>query len=423
MHIRDVFAVALISGLTVLAPAVLTAKSEVDEAVVPSQETAVETAKENEKSQTSKAKCQSKLAVIVTPEAVREHVEWLAAPERKGRSGKSAQETANYIRKHFVDLKIKPLFDEGEYFQTIRWTNKKEGVTFDVGRNVGGWIAGTDDKLKSQFVMITAHYDHLGVRDGKVYAGADDNASGTSMMLALARHFSKPKNRTKRSLVFVGFDLEENFLMGSRWFAAHPPWELKQVKLFITADMIGRSLGNLPLSNVFVMGSEHSPQIRPWLAAPHLPEGLEVSQLGVDLIGTRSDYGPFRDRDVPFVFFSTGEHPDYHSPRDIPDRINFKKAAHISSVIGGLAKAVADNKVTPVWQDKGDTGLEEVESLHRITTLLLDESSGVKLDGLKRFFVSQAHNTAKAILDRGQITPDERTWLMRSCQLLLLSVF
>lgn len=361
--------------------------------------------------------------INIEKEAIKKQIEWLAAPERKGRHGKTAQETADYIRKHFVDLKLKPLFPEGEYFQTIQWTNKKDNTVRDIGQNVAGYIPGTDPKLKDEIVMITAHYDHLGVRFGEIFPGADDNASGTSMMLELSRHFSKRENHTKRTLVFVGFDLEENFLMGSRWFASHPPWDLKKVKLFITADMIGRSLGNLPLPTVFVMGAEHSPQVRTMLDKPHVPKDLEVAQLGVDLIGTRSDYGPFRDRKVPFVFFSTGEHPDYHSPRDQPDRIDFEKAAKISSLIASVTRAVGNNEVTPVWQDKPETGLEEVRTLHRITGLILDENSGIKIDNLQKFFVSQTHNTAKAIIDRGKITPTERTWLMRACQLLLLSVF
>ena len=123
----------------------------------------------------------------------------------------------------------------------------------------------------------------------------------------------------------------------------HPPWPLEQIKLFITADMIGRSLGDLPLPTVFVMGSEHARGLKDALMQTRLPPGLELSPLGADLVGTRSDYGPFRDRKIPFLFFSTGEHPDYHTPQDVPEKVDFTKAAAISSVIlWRLCRHVAD---------------------------------------------------------------------------------
>src|SRR5690606_27127618 len=90
------------------------------------------------------------------------------------------------------------------------------------------------------------------------------------------------------SVAFVGFDLEERMLWGSRWFASNPPRPLEDLRLFITADMVGRSLGRLDLPTVFVLGSEHAPRLKQTLDAVTPPEGLEVSRLGIDLIGTRS---------------------------------------------------------------------------------------------------------------------------------------
>ena len=90
---------------------------------------------------------------------------------------------------------------------------------------------------------MSAHYDHLGVRGGVLYPGADDNASGVAMMLEVARSLTAAPDPPRRSLMFIGFDLEEVGLFGSRYFVAHPPVPLEQVVLFITADMIGRALG------------------------------------------------------------------------------------------------------------------------------------------------------------------------------------
>ena len=121
-------------------------------------------------------------------------------------------------------------------------------------------LEGFDPELRHECVVIGVHYDHLGVRNGIVFHGADDNASGVAMMLEVARQLAST-GRPRRSVMFVGFDLEEQMLWGSRWFA-HPPRPLTQFKLFITADMIGRSLGDLPLPAVFILGSEHAPQLR-----------------------------------------------------------------------------------------------------------------------------------------------------------------
>ncbi len=332
---------------------------------------------------------------------------------------------ANYIREQFHSMGLRPLFPGDSFLQPLPGAEGEDRRTTIIGQNVGGWIPGSDPVLRDEFVIISAHYDHLGVRDGELYPGADDNASGVSMLLETAREVAALKNKPRRTVVFVAFDLEERLLWGSRWFAAHPPWELEQVKLFITADMIGRSLGDLPLPTVFVLGSEHAPLLQEVLDDVQVPAGLEVARLGIDLIGTRSDYGPFRDRQVPFLFFSTGEHPDYHTPQDDSSRIDAAKVARISSLILSVALNVADRDDPPEWTDEIEFNLTEAESVHRITELMLatDPDKDVKLNSVQRFFVTQVHNRTGNVLRLGRITPPERVWLIRSVQLLMLSVF
>ena len=353
---------------------------------------------------------------------VRRHIEYLAGPALRGRSGAGGALAAEYIRRHFEGCGLEPLFD-GRWYQDIPGAAGENGETPTIGRNVGGWIRGSDPDLRNEYVIVSAHYDHLGVRDGKVYAGADDNASGVSMMLEVARQISQSKEKPRRSIVFVGFDLEEHMLWGSRWFAAHPPWPLKQVKLFITADMIGRSLGDLPLPTVFVLGGEHAPALNDIVKSMGTPDGLEVALLGIDLVGTRSDYGPFRDREVPFLFFSTGEHPDYHTPRDTAERIDCEKVAGISCLVLGITRTVADSDETPQWTTDIVPNLDEARALHRITALLLAEENADGLNGVQRLLVSQAQLKTRQILDRGEITQSERQSLIRMSQLMLLSVF
>ena len=353
---------------------------------------------------------------------VRRHIDYLAGPALRGRSGAGGALAADYIQRHFEQCGLEPLFD-GRWYQDIPGAADENGNTATIGRNVGGCIPGSDPDLREEYLIISAHYDHLGVRDGKVYAGADDNASGVSMMLEVARQISILKEKPRRSIVFVGFDLEEHMLWGSRWFAAHPPRPLKQVKLFITADMIGRSLGDLPLPTVFVLGGEHAPSLNETVKSLGAPDGLEVALLGIDLVGTRSDYGPFRDREVPFLFFSTGEHPDYHTPRDVPDRIDCDKVARVSSLVLDLTRVIADADETPQWTSEVVPHLDEARALHRIATLLLAEENAAQLGGVQRLLVSQAQLKTRQILERGEMTQSERQALIRMSQLMLLSVF
>ncbi|MBC7817028.1 MAG: M20/M25/M40 family metallo-hydrolase [Planctomycetaceae bacterium] len=376
----------------------------------------------------------------IRPEHVRPHVEFLADPKLAGRSGANASKAADYLRQQFQTWKLRPLFPDGKFEQPIPTSaeeREQNAIPSDgssdvdplpkapriVGRNVGAFLEGSDPELRDELIVIGAHFDHLGVRKGAVYRGADDNASGTAMMLEVARRLAIAKQRPKRSIVFVGFDLEEQLLWGSRWFVAHPPFELSQVKLFITADMIGRSLGDLPLPAVFVMGSEHAPRLKTLLDDVGAPRGLEVARLGVDLIGVRSDYGPFWGEKIPFLFFSTGEHPDYHSPRDVPEKLDFDKIARVSSLVLKVVEAAANSETAPEWLDEIPPDLDEVRAVQRITDLLLKAGEKKPLTDLQRLIVTQAHNKCQQILDRGTFNADDRKWLIRISQLLLLSVF
>lgn len=361
----------------------------------------------------------------ITADDVRPHIEYLASPELKGRSGASAEVAAEYIKTHFQKCGLQPLFEGGDFFQAIPGTAPEGELPDILGRNVGAFLPGSDPELRDEMVIISAHYDHLGVRGGQIYAGADDNASGVSMLLEVAEQLASGDDKPRRSVAFVAFDLEEHMLWGSRWFAAHPPRPLEQVALFITADMIGRSLGGLPLNTVFVLGSESAPLLKDMLDAVGEPKGLDVARMGVDLLGPlpRSDYGPFRARQVPFLFFSTGEHPDYHTPRDVPERIDYDKVSRVSSLVLRLTVRAANSDEAPEWTEQVEPDIDEARALHRIATMLLEADGDRALNSVQRFIVSHAQTKTKQIIERGEMTPAERTWLIRVSQAMLLSVF
>lgn len=361
------------------------------------------------------------------PEDVRPHVEYLASPEQQGRPGGQAHAAAEYILEHFKNAGLRPMFP-GEagaptsFIQEIP-NSDKDGEKRVMGRNLGAILPGSDPNLRHEVIILSAHYDHLGVRGGEIFAGADDNASGVAMLLEVAHRTAAQEVAPRRTIAFVAFDLEERMLFGSQWFAAHMPWQQEDVALFLTADMIGRSLGDLNLPTVFVLGSEHAPHLKSVLDSIGEPEGLEVARLGIDLIGTRSDYGPFRDRKIPFLFFSTGQSDVYHTPRDIPETLDYEKLARVSGLIQKIVLATANDDNRPAWTDDLAPNLDEARTLHRISSRLLQEAEERRLGAVQLITIRQAKSRTAGILERGEMSSSERNWLVRLSQMMLLSVF
>lgn len=359
---------------------------------------------------------------VISPESLEPHLNYLASPDRRGRDDWGKIESRDYIISHFKSLGIKPLFSEG-YIQAIPKFGDASRDAEIMGQNVAAFVEGTDPQLKDEWIVVNAHYDHLGVKQGRVYPGADDNASGVAMLLEVARYFSRLPAR--RSIAFVAFDLEEHLLWGSRWFLAHCPVEPEQIKFCLTADMIGRSLGGLDLPTVFVMGCERSPDVRRALDEAIIPAELEVARLGIDIVGSRSDYSPFFLRRIPFLFFSTGEHPDYHTPRDTLERLNVPKAARISTVINRVVRNVANQPAEIRWDGKNQPGIEEVTAVNLVTQRVLaaHDAGEFALSDLQQVFISQLNTITAAMMTRPRITSEERKWLVRSTQIMMLSTF
>jgi hypothetical protein len=365
------------------------------------------------------ARAEQELSVEIGVEELKAHVYRLSSPDFQGRRGTGAARTSRHLAEAFRRLKLEPAF-AGLYFQEIP-ADPKAGKGF-MGRNVAGVLPGCDPDLKDEWVVLSAHFDHLGVKDGVLYPGADDNASGVAMLLEVAEHFALKKERPRRTLVFVSFDLEEVGLLGSQHFAAHPPRELGKLKAFLTADMLGRSMANLMDDHVFALGSENSPRLRELLKEVR-PKGLTVGRIGADLIGTRSDYGPFRDRKIPFLFFSTGVHPDYHQPGDRPDRIDYHRLQKISQWIARLTDRLANDKEAPTWDASGPPDVDEVRTILTVVSRVLKNPKVFPLSEKQRSLVSGVEKRLAAIVERGEFTRVERVWLVMSAQLLMRTVF
>ena len=353
------------------------------------------------------------------------HVETLASPGFEGRRDAGAAKARAYLIEEFRKLGLEPLFGES-YTQDIPGQGA-EGV---IGVNVGARIVGADPAARDRWIILGAHYDHLGRRGDVIYPGADDNASGVALMLEVARSMARSGEKPRRSMMFVGFDLEERGpkgefgLRGSRHFAKAPPVPLDRVGLFVTADMIGRSLGGVCGDLVFALGSEREPAVRPWIARGAEGKPLRVGLLGSDILGIdRSDYGPFRARQVPYLFFTTGENPRYHSPEDRAETIDYPKLEAISRVILGVVREAARSEVELAWDPSPEASVVEALTLRDVFRTLIDHRDELKVGPYQLTMMRGAIQAIDGIEGRHAITPAERSRLIRVAQVVLFTVF
>jgi hypothetical protein len=375
------------------------------------------------------AAAEAELSEAITPAELKAHVYRLASPEFRGRRGPGAARAAQHVSDLFKKAGLAPAFGDS-YFQDIPWlvNSGTDGRPSFVGRNVAAMLPGSDPVLRDEWIVLSAHYDHLGQNGDTLFPGADDNASGVAMLVEVAEAFALQKHKPKRTILFVAFDLEEQGLQGSVYFAAHPPRPFGKLKAFLTADLIGRSMGNVMDETVYVLGSESSPGLRRVVTEVKPESGLTVGRLGADLVGgdrflARSDYGPFRDRRVPFLFFTTGVHPDYHKPSDLPDRVDYAKLARISRWIRDLTERLADEPAAPAWEPQKEPDLGEARAVLALLTRTLDRPGVVKLTAEQRAGVESARDRLTAIVGRGSMTATERAWLVSTGRRLLATVY
>ncbi len=199
-----------------------------------------------------------------------------------------------------------------------------------VARNVIGFIPGSDPKLRSEVIVIGAHYDHLGFGEvgslapepGDIHYGADDNASGTAAIMELARLLAQNRERLKRSVLVIAFSAEEEGLLGAAHFVQNPTVPRENIVAMLNFDMVGRMTNN----RVSISGVGTTAEWESILKAANT-ENLNL-QLSQSASGG-SDHMPFMRAGIPILFFFTGMHPDYHRPSDTWDKINYEGQAQI----------------------------------------------------------------------------------------------
>jgi Zn-dependent M28 family amino/carboxypeptidase len=226
--------------------------------------------------------------------------------------------------------------------------------------NTVGILEGTDLALKNEYIVFSAHMDHVGtagqsgsacraVGADSICNGADDDASGTIGVVELAEAYSRPGARPKRSLIFLTVSGEEQGLDGSAWFANHPPVPMAQVVANINMDMIGRNWKD----TIAVIGKEHSDLGRTLnrvnTAHPELKMTAVDDLWPEQNFYRRSDHYNFAVKGVPILFFFNGVHPDYHRPSDSAEKIDAEKEARILKLIYYLGLEVGNVAERPKW--------------------------------------------------------------------------
>ncbi|WKW13062.1 M20/M25/M40 family metallo-hydrolase [Pseudogemmatithrix spongiicola] len=210
------------------------------------------------------------------------------------------------------------------------------------GVNVVAQVRGT--RFPERAIVVSAHFDHVAPRNGNIYNGADDNASGTAALLQLAAHFQRHK--PEHTLIFAFFDAEEMGLLGARAFVANPPVPLAQIAANVNMDMVARGDNG----TLWAVGTNPHPVMKPIVEALVPASGVTVKMgydtgTGRDNWTSLSDQGAFHAQGIPFVYFGVEDHADYHEPTDDPEKVNagwyYNAARTIAAFVTRLDVAVA----------------------------------------------------------------------------------
>ncbi|MCL2117570.1 MAG: M28 family peptidase [Planctomycetaceae bacterium] len=261
------------------------------------------------------------------------HLRWLADDAQEGRCAgtEAGRRVGDYLVTQLTLLGLEPAGTDDSYLQGFRFNDGEARY-----RNVLGIIRGSDPDLAGEYVMICAHYDHVGVIDGEVYPGANDNASGTSMILELAESLEKIEPRPKRSVIVAFWDAEEKGLLGSRHFANNPMVPLSQVKIVVNFDMVGTLQNN----SFEIFGSNAATGVRETVARLMEPDDPDIDFSTEYLLA--SDHSSFYAKKIPALMFFTGLDCPYHTPEDKFGIINFDGMKQIADIAFRFVFYLAD---------------------------------------------------------------------------------
>jgi hypothetical protein len=264
-----------------------------------------------------------------------QYVDRLASEDMEGREAgtKGGLAAAEYLVEQYKRLHLNAAGDDGKFLQPFEPNM----------RNVLAILPGSDPQLRDQVIVVCAHFDHIGYGGklslgpyGYIHPGADDNASGTSAVVELAKAFTILAGPPKRSILFANWDGEEKGLLGSKHWIDHPTVPLNRVAAALNMDMIGR----LREGHLIVIGTRDGYGWRRLLSVHNDVSGLQLNFLWG--IKPNADYFPFTEHDIPALLFHTGLHSEYHRPGDVAKLINRSGMEQVTRIVFGMIYDLAD---------------------------------------------------------------------------------
>ena len=266
-------------------------------------------------------------------ERLTRHVYFLASDSLQGRDAGTiyADKAAHYIVQQFEEIGIEPYYKDG-FYQSF----EKYGTT--TYKNIVGVIPGNDPVLKDEYIIIGAHYDHLGVKNDKIYNGADDNASGTATIIEMARILKARQGQLKRSVIVVTFDAEEKGLWGSNDLAGK--LDVSKIKLMMSIDMVGwlREGKTLRLHGAATI-KDGKKLLKE--EANRMQMNVHVTDFETSVFGATDTRG-FAQKNVPTLYVTTGLKSPYHKPEDDAELIDYQGMDRITSYLADVTECLAN---------------------------------------------------------------------------------
>lgn len=302
--------------------------------------------------------------LTINPDSLKSYVYALASDRFEGRQtgAEGQREAAQYLADFYQNIKLMPPHGALTYFQNIpsAYLTKQSGLPLQDSENVWAYLPGKTQH--DEILILSAHYDHMGIVGDSTFYGADDNASGTATLMEVARLFQEANKQglvSKRSILFLHFTGEEYGLHGSNFYTENPIVPLSQSFANLNMDMIGRRSPDYKGSEdyVFLIGSD-----RLSMDLHRVSEAVNAQSVNLDLDYTfndpndpqqlyyRSDHYNFAKHNIPIIFYTNGIHEDYHKTTDTPDKIDYpllrKRAQLIFNTAWELANREAKIKNT-----------------------------------------------------------------------------
>jgi aminopeptidase YwaD len=295
---------------------------------------------------------------------LQQHVAILASDSLEGRGlGTQGKTKArDYIARQFAEAGLLPY--TSDYFQ--HFYLRFQLVTVEAS-NVIGYVEGADPVLRNEYIVIGAHYDHLGFEfkesEKIIYSGADDNASGAAAVIEMARYFALNPNLTKRSIIFIAFDAEESGLLGAKRFVEeNTQFPVNQIKAMFSLDMVGKYHENKGLILKGMGLVRDAPKMAISLADD---KDLKILDTSAE-VEARTDTWPFGEAGIPAIHVFTGyKHTPYHKPEDKYDLLDYQGMARVTEYMNELVSAISDMpeiKPAPAFQQIQKTGAKKFNS-------------------------------------------------------------